>query len=160
MKLLITIPLVSVSVMFTMATALVHTHTFRQLGSGRYNISVERSVGDIGLPHRTLKLRAEDDTDKERWNKAVCKGGELLNAMAGDERRAGNWFKVPKESGESKHQDYSKLLLYSFKDTSVLVINTCTKVSSRNGATQLPHGTTTTTWKSHCPSRRPSQVSG
>jgi hypothetical protein len=29
--------------------------------------------------------------------------------MAGDERRAGNWFKIPKESGESEYQNYSKI---------------------------------------------------
>ncbi|KAF2865077.1 hypothetical protein BDV95DRAFT_613038 [Massariosphaeria phaeospora] len=57
----------------------------------------------------------DEDADKERWNKAVCKGGELLYATAGDERWAGNWFKVPKESGESKYQDYSELEKWGYE---------------------------------------------
>jgi len=90
----------------------IRTHTFRQLGSERYNVSVERSISGTKTHDRIFDSRADDDdTDKERWHKAVCKGGELLDAMAGDEQRAGNWFKVPKDSGESEYQDYSMLLL-------------------------------------------------
>jgi hypothetical protein len=106
---LLVLPLMGV---FTAVRGFIRTHTFRQLGSERYNISIEQSASGAKPHHRTFDARADEDADKERWNKAVCKGGELLDAMAGDERRAGNWFKVPKESGESEYQDYSKIHIH------------------------------------------------
>jgi len=108
MKLQPFLPLVG---LFTnVANAFVRTHTFRRFDPGSHNVSVEVSVSGADVPHHILHSRADDDdADKQRWDKAVCKGGELLDAMAGDEKRAGNWFKVPKESGESEYQDYSKL---------------------------------------------------
>jgi hypothetical protein len=109
MHLLLVLPLMGV---FTAVRGFIRTHTFRQLRSERCNISVEQSASSA-KPHLcTFDARADEDADKERWNKAVCKGGKLLDAMAGDERRAGNWFKVPKESGDSEYQDYSKLPLH------------------------------------------------
>jgi hypothetical protein len=96
---LLVLPLMGV---FTAVRGFIRTHTFRELGSECYNISVEQSASGA----------KPEDAEKERWNKAVCKGGELLDAMAGDERRVGNWFKVPKESGESKYQDYSKIYIH------------------------------------------------
>lgn len=47
-------------------------------------------------------------TDQELWNDAVYKGSKLLDAMAGDERRAGSLLNPPKESGEAEFQNYSK----------------------------------------------------
>jgi hypothetical protein len=53
--------------------------TFRQLGLERYNILVEQSVSSAKTHHCTF--------DKERWNKAVCKGRELLYAGIGLDTR-------------------------------------------------------------------------
>ena len=86
---------------------IVHTYTFHQLSRARGNFSVGRTV----TTNNKLISRGEDvDADKARWEKAVCKGAQLLSAMAGDEKRAGNSFKPPRESGESDYQDYSKSL--------------------------------------------------
>lgn len=83
---------------------LLHTHTFQQVGWVRSNLSIERTT----TTHYSLRTRAGgNDEDKERWDKAVCKGAQLLAAMAGDEKRAGKLFKPPRESGESDFQDYS-----------------------------------------------------
>jgi len=109
MHLLLVLPLMGV---FTAVCGFIRTHTFRQLGSERYNISVEQSASGAKPHHCTFDVRADEDADKGRWNKAVCKGRELVYAMAGDERRAGNWFKLPKESGESEYQDHSKLPIH------------------------------------------------
>lgn len=83
----------------------IRTNPFRHLGREPYNISLERTTS-----RRTpLVSRGDDDNaDKVRWGKAVCKGAQLLATMAGDEQRAGNMFKPPLESSESDFQDYSK----------------------------------------------------
>jgi hypothetical protein len=57
----------------------------------------------------TLVGRGDDDADQIRWDRAVCKGAGLLDAMAGDEKTAGSHFKPPRESGESEYQDYREL---------------------------------------------------
>lgn len=86
---------------------LVHTYTFRQIGRTRSNFSNERTA----TTYACLKTTAGDDeADEARWDKAVCKGAQLLAATAGDEKRAGNSFKPPRESGESDYQDYSRWL--------------------------------------------------
>lgn len=86
---------------------LVHTYTFRQIGRARSNFSNEHTA----TTYARLKTKTEDhEVDKARWDKAVCKGARLLAAMAGDEKRAGNSFKPPRESGESDYQDYSMWL--------------------------------------------------
>jgi hypothetical protein len=98
------------SLFTALASGYIRTHTFRQLGPEGHNISVERSISGVEIKHHNLDLRADDDDDPDtiRWKKAVCKGDELLDAMAGDERRAGQWFRTPKESGDSEYQDFSK----------------------------------------------------
>jgi hypothetical protein len=100
----------SMSLFTALASGYIRTHTFRQLGPEGHNISVERSISGVEIKHHNFGARADDDDDLDtiRWKKAVCKGGELLDAMAGDEKRAGQWFKTPKESGESEYQDFSK----------------------------------------------------
>lgn len=87
---------------------LIHTYTFRQVGHARRNLFSECAAT---TPAR-LKTRAGDDDDANntRWDKAVCKGAQLLADMAGDEKRAGNSFKPPRQNGESDFQDYSKSL--------------------------------------------------
>jgi hypothetical protein len=103
MRLLIWLPLMGL--LASGLCGLLHTHTFRQVGWARSNFSVERTT----TTHYSLQTRTGgDDADTERWDKAVCKGAQLLAAMAGDEKRAGNSFKPPRKSGESDFQDYSQ----------------------------------------------------
>lgn len=63
---------------FTGVSGSIRTHIFRQLGLERYNISVEQSASGVKTHHFTFDVRTDEDAEKGRWNKAVCKGGELL----------------------------------------------------------------------------------
>jgi hypothetical protein len=89
MKLSTLFPLVAVST--AVVDNFVRTYPFRHISGRPYNVTFEcaASGGRSFLPRGD-----EDDADKARWDKAVCKGATLLDAMAGDEARAGNWFKV------------------------------------------------------------------